>query len=272
MAVAFQNVSIAAQRRGPSYGSGQRLAKGRRDGVDVWIKDFGFETVTPGQRVHRLLSSFIRFRLFRPSPSVGAAGLVDRELRKRDAFAACGVGVPRMERLSDTRLAVDDAGETLMGRMDRLRAAGQADRHDDLLLLAARALAQAHAAGVCHGRPHPRDMALSDGQVLFFDFEEEPEAVMPMAMAQARDTMLLFSQIVVLAMKPSTADQAFEAYRAGAPAPTLGVLAGLRRPVRYGAHVGRLAARLHAGKDLVRFLDSAEFFERALPTAVARGA
>lgn len=272
MAVAFQNASNTTRRGGPAGTAGQRLIQTRRGGMNVWIKDFSYETVRLGQRVHRLVSAFIRMELLRPSPSVDAAGLVDRELRKQSAFARSGIGVPDMERLSDTRLAVADAGKTLMARMDALRAAGHADRHDDLLVLAAHALSQAHAAGVCHGRPHPRDMGLADGQVLFFDFEEEPEAVMSMASAQARDTMLLFTQIVALAMNPSTAQKAFDVYRDGAPADTLDVLASLRRPVRHGARVGRLAARLHAGKDLVRFLNSVEFFERALPVAGRPGA
>lgn len=271
MAVAFQNASITPRRRTPAGRTGERLVRARRGGVDVWIKDFSYETVTAGQRFHRLVSAFIRLELLRPSPSVDAAGLADRELRKRRAFAASGIPVPDMERLSDTRLAVADAGETLMARMDTLRAAGHAERHDDLLVLAADALSHAHAAGVCHGRPHPRDMALVDGQVLFFDFEEEPEAVMSVACAQARDTLLLFTQVVALAMNPATAQKAFDLYRAGAPAETLKVLASLRRPVRHGARLGRVAARLHAGKDLVRFLDSVAFLERALPLAARPG-
>ena len=74
-----------------------------------------------------------------------------------------------------------------------LRRFGQVkDRQGIAGLLAACAgeLGRVHRLGLCHGRPHPRDMFIAADRIGFLDFEESPAEVMPLAVAQARDMML----------------------------------------------------------------------------------
>jgi hypothetical protein len=145
-------------------------------------------------------------------------------------------------------LVLSDVGEvaqrTLVGTL-----ASDSMPHDELLVDLARALGEAHRAGLCHGRPHPRDMFLRDGRIGFLDFEEEPEAVMPLAMAQARDVWLLFLQISPQAILPETEARALAAYRAVAP---LDVIPALRTITGFFARVSaplRLLPMSWLGKD-----------------------
>src|SRR5690606_39575859 len=65
-----------------------------------------------------------------------------------------------------------------------------------MLVEMAGALGRVHARGLCHGRPHPRDLfRTADGRWGYLDFEEEPEASMPLAAAQAREVWLMFMEI-----------------------------------------------------------------------------
>jgi len=52
------------------------------------------------------------------------------------------------------------------------------------------ALAQVHAAGACLSQAFARNMVrCSDGVVGFLDFEEDPAAVLPLPLCQARDAL-----------------------------------------------------------------------------------
>jgi hypothetical protein len=89
----------------------------------------------------------------------------------------------------------------------------------------------------------------------FMDFEEEPQSVMPLATAQARDIWLLFLQIATSArLGTETRDRAYEAWSRHAPPQAI---AELRRMTRFLAgflSIARLIGRVHMGSDLQRFI------------------
>ena len=141
----------------------------------------------------------------KPHPGSDPRGLADREFRKISAFDAPVSMFPRCSSAETRSLCCPDEGRTLEGLLDVLRTT-DAERHDRLLIESAAVLAQLHAAGLCHGRPHKRDILLNEGVWGFIDFEEEPEAAMPLAAAQARDVWLLFFQITHAALDPDHRD------------------------------------------------------------------
>jgi len=243
-------------------GTRKRVSSKRIDGHTVWIKRYDVEGETLPKRLHHLLSPLLPHH-FRASERVDSAGFIDREIRKMKAFREAGFPVAEVMFRNDRVLVLSDAAEIAQNALNRLRDSDPI-AHDNLLVGAAAALGRLHRAGLCHGRPHPRDMFVRDGRWGFIDFEEEPETAMPLASAQARDVWLLFLQISSSALLPATEKRALAAYRAAAPA---GIFRPLRSIVGFFAPLVpplRLLEKLTLGSDGRRLLKATAFLNTAL--------
>jgi hypothetical protein len=210
------------------------------EGQRVWFKHFGAEPTAWGKRLHQLVSPLLHPRFLRATPAATPEGKASRERRKMEAFRAAGFRVAEIFYQRGEILALSDMGETMQSQMRRLKETGAVAAHDELLIRAAEALGQVHRAGLCHGRPHPRDI------------------------------WLLFFQITIHARCPETPVLAFQAYRASAPRPTLDELARLLRFFRVLIPLGRIAAKFHLGGDLERFMTAMDFFRDAERTPPKR--
>ena len=256
---------VAAPRR--------RLSSAVIDGRSVWIKRFDTENVPLAKRLHGWISPLLPAAILRASPALSADGLAAREAGKAEAFQAAGFPTPAILWRSKSVLVLSEVtriGEPLLARLRDGARDGARDGHEELLVGMADALGRAHAAGLCHGRPHPRDMFLrDDGEWGFLDFEEEPEAAMPLAAAQARDVWLMFMQIAARALGEETTARAFAAWRKQAPAQ---ILPELRKLVGVFSLLvpGLKALRpLGLGKDGQRLLQATIFLRAALRGIIA---
>ena len=251
-------------------GSPRRLFPAELDGRTVWVKRFDAETRPLPKRLHAWLSPLLPVAFLRASPDADAAGLAAREVRKAARFAAAGIPVPAILWREGAVLALSQVATIVEPELLRLQAAGDVAGHDALLVEMAAALGRAHGAGLCHGRPHPRDMfRRDDGEWGFLDFEEEPEAAMPLAAAQARDVWLLFMQIAGRTGDERARAAAFDAWRARAPT---AVVPELRRAMSVLCVLlpGLKALRpLGLGKDGRRLLDSILCLRAALRASPA---
>ncbi|UUP17628.1 hypothetical protein NTH_02098 [Nitratireductor thuwali] len=205
-------------------GQQQRISSADLDGRRVWIKRYDAEPTPLSGRIHAVLSPLIPVYALRASPKASAAQMVEREVRKMKVFREAGFETPQVLHSAAAIMVLSDQARIVQHELDRLRLVDTL-RHDRLLIEAAAVLGRAHSRGLCHGRPHPRDMFIAEGGWGFVDFEEEPEASMPLCAAQARDVWLLFLQISTQALQPETEDRALAAYRAEAPS---GSLIGLK--------------------------------------------
>ncbi|MBX3596622.1 MAG: serine/threonine protein phosphatase [Rhizobiaceae bacterium] len=252
----------------------QLIAAGKRERIKsvvvdariVWIKRMDGERPPLSAYLHRAISPLSPWAIFRGSRLVNHREMVEREVRKTAAFANAGFPFASILLDHGSSLVMSDAPGIVQNELDRLKPI-DAKAHDRLLIACAAALGRAHQAGLCHGRPHPRDMILDGGSIGFLDFEEAPEEVMPLADAQARDLWLIFLQISSQAILENTSRRALEAYCAKAPAtvlPRLSAISGL-----FGAlhHVLRLAQPLKLGSDGRRLLKAIEFLRPALAQA-----
>lgn len=242
-----------------------RVSSAVIDGCTLWIKRYDVQEQPLAKGAHSVLSPLLPSYL-RASPRVDSRGVIDREVRKMAAFRDAGFSVADIMFRNEKVLVFSEATEIVQHRLRRLRGVDEA-AHDDLLVGTAGALARLHLAGLCHGRPHPRDMFAQDDHWGFIDFEEEPEAAMPLALAQARDVWLLFLQICSQARLPETRAQAFAAYRSSAPD---GVLVALKDIARFFSAVSsplRLVPVSMLGKDGRNILKGTGFLKAALDAA-----
>jgi tRNA A-37 threonylcarbamoyl transferase component Bud32 len=249
-------------------GHRRRIRSANVGGRTVWIKSFGAPNRSTGKWLHALASPLLPVAFLRASPRVDAIGQAEREVRKTSAFRQAGFPALDVLYRNGDVLVFGNVGHIVHDDIRRMAASDPAGA-DALLIACAEALGRAHAAGLVHGRPHPRDMFADGGRIGFLDFEEEPEASMPLAKAQARDTWLLFQQITMWAKVPDTAGRALAAYRRHAPA---AAIAELREMVGFFTRllgVSSLFRRL-LGRDAQRAVTSTLFLKSALTQAPSR--
>ncbi|MDM9627001.1 serine/threonine protein phosphatase [Rhizobium sp. S152] len=235
-------------------GGKERVQRVALSGGAVWIKRYGTERKPRWVILQRLAANLIRAPFLRPSPVLGDEGMAEREMRRIAQFSAKGIPTPRVVYSSGAAVAFSDVGLTLDRYMKHVLK-GDPVACDDMLVRCCAELGRLHAKGLCHGRPFPRDMFLRDGRIGFMDFEEEPDTVMPLETAQARDIWLLFLQVAQRArLGKVTHDRAYEAWAAVAPPAAVSELRKLTGFLGGFLWAARLIGRIHMGSDLQRFI------------------
>ncbi|WP_296035489.1 serine/threonine protein phosphatase [uncultured Agrobacterium sp.] len=230
----------------------------------VWIKRQGTEEPRWWGKLQGLAGRLLPYAFLRPSPILSPVEMMGREKRRMIEFRDAGFTVPAIIYSSDTAIVLEDVGETIQGIIAHKAVAGDPDQ---LLVQSAKTLGQLHAAGLCHGRPHIRDFFLKEGRIGFMDFEEEPQAVMPLASAQARDLWLLFLPLSAFAEKrEETLGAAYRGWAADAPQAAIDELRRLVRVLSRFLPLARLIGRVQMGSDLRRFIVATDFLKNAVET------
>jgi len=236
-----------------------RITSLMHEGRKIWIKRYDVEGAGLGRRFHARLSPLLPWHYLRAAPLRSCEDMVMQEVRKTYNFHAAGLPVAPIISISGCGLVLEDIGETVAERLKDLHSR-DAIGHDNLLIQCAEALGQAHAHDLVHGRPHPRDMFIREEKIGFFDFEEEPEVVMSVAQAQARDAWLLFFQIFARALdKQNTGSAAFTAWRRFVALDSLRCLQDLVGFFRFCLWPLRMARPIWLGEDGKRMLQAMEF-------------
>ncbi|HXV31194.1 MAG TPA: serine/threonine protein phosphatase, partial [Sinorhizobium sp.] len=133
----------------------------------VWIKRYGRHGQRLVQRFQWLASRLTGRTFLRPSPLLRPEEAVDREVRQIAAFSAAGFMTPEVLYRGPTAIVLSHLGLPVLRQMSELDDNSEA--HDALLIRCASELGKLHAAGLCHGRPHPRDFVLNEGRFGFLD-------------------------------------------------------------------------------------------------------
>ncbi|MEP0521741.1 MAG: hypothetical protein ABJO09_19110 [Hyphomicrobiales bacterium] len=140
--------------------------------------------------LHKSVSIFLPTVLKPTLATGGLAGLLEEADRLKN-FSAKSVVVPEVLNVSDDSIILSDCGPHLR---HVLKTTSDKKEVADLLKRATGNLAEVHAKGLVHGRPHLKDMTLKDdGSVCLLDLEEDPLKVMGLDAARARDIWLLLS-------------------------------------------------------------------------------
>lgn len=247
-------------------GQDQRVSSAVIDGNTVWIKRMGAEGRPLLKRLHAWISPLIPWVMLRSSEPLGPEGMAGREARKTSAFAKADFPAVRVLFQQGSNLVLSSASAIVQEELNRLKNI-DAQAHEDLLVACAAALGKAHQAGLCHGRPHPRDMILEEERIGFLDFEEAPEDVMPLADAQARDLWLLFLQVSGQSQRLDTNRRAFDAYCIYAPSDVLPRLAAARGVFAVILPILRTLKLVGLGSDGKKLLKASDFLYSALSEA-----
>ncbi|WP_377291502.1 serine/threonine protein phosphatase [Rhizobium sp. SG2393] len=232
----------------------------------VWIKRYAGREGLMRVRAQSLLARLLGEPMLRPSPVLSPDRMIGRETGKMAAFKAAGFRTAGIVYRGPRALVLENLGRNLGGDMRDAR--GEPVSHDALLVRCATEIGRLHRAGLCHGRPHPRDFVITaDDAFAFLDFEEDPEAVMPLASAQARDVLLLFLQIATRSLLPETPERAYAAWAAQA---TPAAVAELSRIVARLAPLlvpVRAVQRIRPGQDVARFIAAVETLQQLTGTS-----
>ena len=240
--------------------AGKRTSYVMRGDERVFIKRHDVGNPGFGRKLHGFISPLLPAHFLRASPILNAEGMANRELRKITNFRDHNIDVPEVICASDGAIMMSDVGENIQTRLKQLRSLNS-HLHDSLLIQCSAALGDVHASGLCHGRPHPVDMFLGHAKIGFFDFDEEPESVMSLAQAQARDAWLLFFQITAQAIDQTrTPHAAFGAWRRKISLETLESLKELVKFFQFCILPLKLAKNIRLGVDGQNMLNAMEFF------------
>jgi len=240
--------------------SGKRTSSAIWNGKPVQIKCRVYQKPTLKQRLHSAMSVIMPVSCLRAVPAHLPEDMVSLEVKKIKTFRAANIPVLDIICTRGPVLVLSNADNSVGSSLEKLRETNH-HVHDSLLIQCAEALGIAHAAGLCHGRPYLHDMFLSNGRAGFLEFNEDPERVMPLAMAQARDAWFLFLQITAQALdNPHTSRAAFLAWRRHISLETLESLRKLIHFLRIFIGPLRLVRPIYLGDNGKRMLCAIEFF------------
>ncbi|WP_174564663.1 hypothetical protein [Extensimonas vulgaris] len=159
------------------------------DGERVWLKKAGTPHSIWRYRLLGLAARTLRLAALQPVPNPGGQQAIATEVRRLRTLHALGLRVPQV-------LAAEPEGflmQNLATRgtlIDEMDAARDPQAILTIWQQGLQALAQVHAAGACLSQAFARNMVrCSDGVVGFLDFEEDPAAVLPLPLCQARDAL-----------------------------------------------------------------------------------
>lgn len=214
---------------------GPRIERLERGGRILWIKRPSPDDRPIWLAAQRVLAGLVPLDFLKPAPGLDGAGAIAREVGMITALRAGGFHVPEIAYASSRAIVLGDLGPTIASLAHDARFSGDRTALEAALQAASMELARLHAAGHVHGRPCLRDFTFDGDQVGFLDFEEMPTAVMPFAVAAARDVWLWSIQ-VFHAMEPGEAEAIVQRYLAGARAD---VEAELKRALRLLAPIAR---------------------------------
>ena len=225
----------------------------------IWVKRAGPPHGSVRYRAMALLARLLRLDVLRPVPNPGGPAAIATEVRRLTDLAARGVRVPVVLAAQARGFAMRDLGapgvdtRSLGNEIDAATRAGDAAAVLALWRQGLEALAQVHQRGTCLSQAFARNLVrCPDGAVACIDFEDDPAAVLPLAVCHARDA-LCYAHSTALALQLSGTLPEARAHWAGWLAqgsPEMqAVLATSTRRMRWMRH---LPATRRLGRDLQR--------------------
>ncbi|PJI95732.1 hypothetical protein CLU85_0457 [Acidovorax sp. 69] len=233
----------------------------------IWVKRAGVPHGTGRYRAMAMLAGLLRLDVLRPVPNPGGPAAIATEVRRLQDLAARGVRVPEVLAVQADGFAmrhlgrVGEEAHSLGNAIDRtLRANDPAA----VLLLWQQgldAMTHVHHQGTCLSQAFARNMVRDPtGAVVCIDFEDDPAAVLPLALCHVRDALCYAHSTAIYLHQTEMLPEARErwaAWVAQGSAEMQAVLATSIRRMRWMRHLppsrrlGRDLQRVRAAYDLL---------------------
>ena len=227
-------------------------------GDQVWVK----RSVAPRPRWHfwllGMFASAVRLPALAPVPNPGGEQAVRTEARRLRDLAARGLRVPPvLAELPEGFLMehLGRAGQPTPSLAEEMNE-NTGSRPDQVLALfeqGLKAVGRVHAVGTCLSQGFARNLVrCPDGVIGFVDFEDDPQAALPMAQCQLRDILCYLHSAAVYLLEAGRLDAArapWQAWLAGRPPAVRALVVESARRMRWLRH---LPEDRRWGRDLQR--------------------
>lgn len=167
-----------------------------RGGEQIWVKRAGTPHGQGRYRAMAVLAGLLRLPVLRPVPNPGGPAAIATEVRRLKDLAARGIRVPAVLAAQPGGFAMRHLGRvgeethSLGNEIDGAVRAGDAAGVLALWQQGLDTLAHVHRQGTCLSQAFARNLVrCPDGQVACIDFEDDPAAVLPLAVCHARDAL-----------------------------------------------------------------------------------
>ena len=171
------------------------------------------EAARPAWRyaILRGFSRVLREPLLMPAHVPGGSAAQAIELARLTRLADAGVPVPTVLHVASDWFAISYVGQENLG--DILRRSDDVATKRALWMQGLEAILSTHQKGQNLSQVFIRNVMYHDGQIVFIDFEDDPEQSMGLANAQARDWLFfLFGSVWMLDLPTDEAVQLFWQY------------------------------------------------------------
>lgn len=186
------------------------IASYRIGAEQVWVKRAGASVGPWGYRALGLFATLLGLQALRPVPNRGGREAIATEVRRMHDLAARGLRVPEVLAAAPDGFLMRHLGVPGMEAPslgNAMEAAVPAGPQAVLALWrqGLEALTHVHAQGLCLSQAFARNMVLCpDGALAYVDFEDDPQAALPLPVCQVRD-MLCYAHSTAIYLRQTGA-------------------------------------------------------------------
>ena len=224
----------------------------------VWLKKAGPQLGAWRATLLGAVARLVRLEALRPVPNPGGSAAIHTEARRLAALHTRGLRVPAVLAVQDDALLLrhlGTPGAPTKSLADELYDAAR-DQPAQVLPLwqqGLEAVGLVHDAGACLSQAFARNLVrCPDGVVGYVDFEDDPEATLPLLQCQVRDLMCYAHSSGLYLQETCHLAQARDAWRAWLAQRPETLQAELRRGVVRMGWMRRLPQDRSLGRDLLR--------------------
>ena len=235
----------------------------------IWIKRAGAPHSTGRYRAMAVLAGLLRLPVLRPVPNPGGPAAIATEVRRLTDLAARGIRVPVVLAALPNGFAMCHLGHTgeeihsLGNEIDHAVQAGDTATVLALWQQGLDTLSHVHRQGTCLSQAFARNLVrCPDGEVACIDFEDDPAAVLPLAVCHVRDALCYAHSTAAYLHASGTLAEGRERWTAWVAQGSPEMREVLANSIRRMGWMRRLPASRRLGRDLQRVRAAYELLHR----------